>query len=144
MPSRARAVPARPDPASSSASAPSQLIAVSVRRSARVDPKDYKTMIKLIACFIGAAVLGCASGHTVEAPGQTPASATAVAATAPVASGAKRKACPDAWFENRMPTTDPPSVREYLIYGAERIEPAKVDVDWVRAHCPVKGPSVVE
>lgn len=53
------------------------------------------------------------------------------------------KTCPEAWYENRMPTvgttTEP---REYFVLNGTRRELSEFDVAWVRQNCNIE-PQVV-
>jgi len=56
--------------------------------------------------------------------------------------------CPEAWYDNQMPTVvenpnDPQPVRQYFIIDGQRREINQVDVNWVRQNCDIKSPQVV-
>lgn len=56
--------------------------------------------------------------------------------------------CPEAWYDNRMPTivedsTKPQPIRQYFIIGGDRYELNEVDVSWVKESCTITSPTVV-
>lgn len=56
--------------------------------------------------------------------------------------------CPDAWYDNRMPTivdnpNEPQLLRQYFIYDGQRVETFDVDISWVVANCDIVKPSIV-
>lgn len=47
--------------------------------------------------------------------------------------------CPDAWIENRMPTTDDTnSEKQYFVFNGERKEVKNYDVSWIKNNCSVQ------
>ena len=81
-------------------------------------------------------VLGSACGSSK--PPATPPPANA----APAMVSHKQQTCPDAWYDNAMPGTEPGG--QYMIVGGKRVELDQMDVDWVKAHCPVNAPATVQ
>jgi len=58
----------------------------------------------------------------------------------------KIQTCPEAWYINRMPSTDPSAAtppNQYLIINAKRVEVADVDTNWIRKNCNIKQASPV-
>jgi hypothetical protein len=56
----------------------------------------------------------------------------------------KLRACPEAWYDNRMPGgTENKLPRQYLVYGGERKELAEVDIEWIENNCRVNEPQPV-
>jgi hypothetical protein len=93
--------------------------------------------VTLVAALVAQVACGPKAAPTNPAPAGS-------AATAP-ATGGKMRTCPDAWIENRMPSTDPGATpREYVKFGDKTVSLDEVDVDWVKQNCPIKGPQVVQ
>jgi len=56
--------------------------------------------------------------------------------------------CPEAWYDNRMPTivdnpTQKQPIRQYLIIGGDRYELSEVDMGWVAKNCSITKPMPV-
>lgn len=53
------------------------------------------------------------------------------------------KACPEEWFQNRMPGPGSNEASEYFIYEGKRRELKEFDVEWIKKNCDVK-PQIVQ
>jgi hypothetical protein len=60
------------------------------------------------------------------------------------------KICPDAWYQDQMPkvTADDQfepdqETNEYLIINGQRQELEAVDLDWIKANCPIKQAEII-
>ncbi len=60
----------------------------------------------------------------------------------------KLQVCPEAWYDNKMPTIcdqEPcGSASQYFVINGERKELDEVDVAWVQNNCAIKKPQVVQ
>lgn len=58
--------------------------------------------------------------------------------------GGKLQECPEAWYENRMPSVfeDTREESQYFVYKGERRELTEFDLGWVKKNCGI-WPEVV-
>lgn len=57
-----------------------------------------------------------------------------------------RRECPQAWFQDDMPSfpkNSSPEDRQYMIINGESVSPKDMDISWVKRNCNIKEPSVV-
>jgi hypothetical protein len=53
------------------------------------------------------------------------------------------QACPEEWYQNKMPGTTTSEVSEYFIYEGKRRELKEFDLEWIKKNCDVK-PQIVQ
>ncbi len=54
------------------------------------------------------------------------------------------RACPDEWYQNKMPSTDSKNSNlEYFIIAGERRELAEFDLAWIKENCNIK-PQIIQ
>lgn len=60
----------------------------------------------------------------------------------------KVQKCPTRWYQNDMPSPGTgqttPEDRQYMIVDGKRMSLKDMDVEWVKSHCSVNSPSIVE
>jgi hypothetical protein len=104
--------------------------------------QPYVTTILAIlftgACASSGSTAKDSAAVTLQPP---PASSSSVAANS-----GKQRVCPDAWYDNAQPgpSGDKRLPSEYVVVKGKRMELAEVDVEWIKSHCPITGPSKVE
>ena len=51
----------------------------------------------------------------------------------------KLQVCPDKWYDNQFPSPVSERFKEtqYFVIDGERVEPSKVDVEWVKNNCNI-------
>ena len=57
----------------------------------------------------------------------------------------KLKICPDAWYDNQMPSIgEEQEANQYFIINQERRELTEFDIEWIKQNCPVNQPEIVQ
>lgn len=70
--------------------------------------------------------------------------------TTPNDTNTGKQVCPEAWYEDRMPSIDgatgqrSTSSDQYFVVDGQRVGLSELDVEWIKGNCTVNKPEVVQ